>query len=112
MPIFVNCRTERAPVADRPTIAQIPFRCRLYGGLHRATASGRGAFCWTCPAAAKVFLDAVEMSDLAQDPSATLRALLARLVEVASRVGPAYRSQRKKRKISANLREAECRSWG
>ena len=52
------------------------------------------------------------MSDLAQDPSATLRALLARLVEVASRVGPAYRSQRKKRKISANLREAERRSCG
>ena len=50
-----------------------------------------GAFPWTCPAAAQVLLDAVEMSDLAQDPSTTLRGLLARLVEVASRVGPASR---------------------
>ena len=31
------------------------------------------------------------MPDLAQDPSTTLRCLLARLVEVASRVGPASR---------------------
>ena len=30
------------------------------------------AFPWTCPAAAQVLLDAVVMSDLAQDPSATL----------------------------------------
>ena len=50
-----------------------------------------GAFVWTCLAAAQVLLDAVEMSDLAQDPSATLRGLLARLVEVASCVGPASR---------------------
>ena len=39
-----------------------------------------GAFPWTCRAAAQVFLDAVKMSDLAQDPSATLRSLFARLV--------------------------------
>ena len=51
----------------------------------------RSAFPWTCRAAAQVFLDAVKMSDLAQDPSTTLRSLLARLVEVASRVGPASR---------------------
>jgi hypothetical protein len=38
-------------------------------------------------AAAQVLLDAVEMSDLTQDPSATLRGLLARLVKVASRMG-------------------------
>ena len=31
------------------------------------------------------------MPDLTQDPSTTLRGLLARLVEVASRVGPASR---------------------
>jgi len=49
----------------------------------------RGAFLWTCPATAQVILDAVEMADLAQDPSATLRGLLSRLVEVASEVGPA-----------------------
>ena len=47
------------------------------------------AFPWTCMAAAQVLLDAVEMADLTQDPSATLRSLLARLVEVASHVGPA-----------------------
>ena len=39
----------------------------------------------------KVLLDTVKMADLAQDPSATLRSLLARFVEVASRVGPASR---------------------
>ena len=48
-----------------------------------------GAFPWTRPAAAQVLLDAIEMSDLTQDPSTTLRCLLARFVEVASRVGPA-----------------------
>ena len=48
-----------------------------------------GAFPWTRRAAAQVLLDTVEMSDLAQDPSTTLRCLLARFVEVASRVGPA-----------------------
>jgi hypothetical protein len=41
------------------------------------------AFSWTGLSAAQVLLDAVEMSDLAQEPSATLRGLFARLVEVA-----------------------------
>ena len=50
-----------------------------------------GPFPWTCLTAAQVLLDAVEMSDLAQDPSATLRSLFTRLVEVASHVGPASR---------------------
>lgn len=48
-----------------------------------------GAFPWTCPAASQILLDAIEMADLTQDPSATLRGLLARFVEVASHVGPA-----------------------
>src|SRR5262245_19677780 len=48
-----------------------------------------GPFPWTGLAAAQVLLDAVEMSDLTQDPSATLRRLLSRLVQVASRMGPA-----------------------
>ena len=48
-----------------------------------------GAFPWTCLAAAQVLLDAVEMADLTQDPSATLRRLLARFVEVAPHMGPA-----------------------
>ena len=52
-------------------------------------AAHRGPFPWTCLAAAQVLLDAVEMSDLTQDPSTTLRSLLARLVKVASRMGPA-----------------------
>jgi hypothetical protein len=62
-------------LADRTTLAQ----------------AHSGAFPGTCPVAAQILLDAVEMSDLAQDPSATLRSLLACLVEVASRVGPASR---------------------
>ena len=62
-------------LADRTTLAQ----------------AHSGPFPWTCLAAAQVLLDAVEMSDLAQDPSATLRSLFTRLVEVASHVGPASR---------------------
>ena len=50
-------------------------------------------FVWTCLGPAQVLLDTVEMSDLTQDPSATLRGLLARLVEVASHVGPASRQR-------------------
>ena len=60
----------------------------LADGTALARAHG-GALPWTCSAAAQSILDAVEMGDLTQDPSATLRSLLARLVEVAPDMGPA-----------------------
>ena len=70
--LFEENQSAVQALADRTTLAQ----------------AHRGAFSWTCPAVAQVLLDAVEMSDLAQDPSAALRSLLAGLVEVASCVGP------------------------
>jgi hypothetical protein len=55
-------------------------------------AQARGGACvGTGLAAMQVLLDAIEMGDLAQDPFAALRGLLARFEEVAACVGPASR---------------------
>ena len=49
-----------------------------------------GPFPWTGLAAAQVLLDAVEMSDLTQDPSGTLWSLLARFVSEQLDYEPGY----------------------